>query len=313
MNIAFIPPYSGALIMDSLGMSFSQILSAIVQSAGIFFKYSLIMLLAGIVLAGIFSCILTVYYQKRRKNDDSKVMYVFALILIWSGWCIPMLILGGLGGALAAYRTVLIKEAHKNPSLFSAPEAAEFYIVSGNLEKLAEMDSASVGKLIQKDLDEFHKKKTIPLYDLVIRTNRFADKVPLVLDKQLKLPEIANELNKYSNAMKFGSIFSSSSLRSALSASLKNKELQDLAMVWKWYFHMTKSFEAFLAERKEYHGEISLEQLCDAQRHFLLDDLLDSFLLQKFLNYLLTTLIIIAVSCCGSFALVLFWTKPEKN
>ena len=194
------------------------------------------------------------------------------------------------------------------------PEAAEFYIVSGNLEKLTEMDCVSVAKLIQKDLDEFQKKKTIPLYELVIHTNRFADKLPLVLDKQLKLPEIANELNKYSNAMKFGSIFSSSSLRSAvLSASLKNKEIQDFATVWKWYFYITKSFEAFLAERKEYHGEISLEQLCDAQRHFLLDDLLDGFLLQKFLNYLFTTLIIIAVSCGGSFALVLFWTKPEKN
>ena len=106
--------------------------------------------------------------------------------------------------------------------MFSVPEAAEFYIVSGNLEKLTEMDCVSVAKLIQKDLDEFQKKKTIPLYELVIHTNRFADKLPLVLDKQLKLPEIANELNKYSNAMKFGSIFSSSSLPFSFKKSCKS-------------------------------------------------------------------------------------------
>ena len=300
--------------MEKWDFNFTQIVSAIFQSLGIFLKYCLGGFAAGIVFSGIFTLIITYFYRKRRKNDDSKMMYIFAVFILWCGWCLSMLITGGLYGALVSYRTVLVKEMHKNPALFSTPEAAEVYIILGNLEKLSETDCNAVGILIRKELDTYHKTKRFSLYKLIRGTNKFAEKLPLVIDKQLRLPEIANELNQYGDALTFGSRFSSADMRSMLLSALnKNQDFQKMLVVWQWFIYVTQSFEAYLACHTEYHGEITVEQFCDAQVHFLLDYFLDRLLLGKFLNYISVTLTVIITASAGSFALVIFWTKPQSS
>ena len=300
--------------MEKWAFNFSQALSAIFQSFGIFLTYCFIGLAIGIVFSVIFTLVITFMYQKRRKNDDSKVMYVFAVFILWSGWCLSMLITGGLGGALIAYRTVLVKEMHKNSVLFSVPEAAEAYIILGNLEKLSEMDCITVGNLIKGELDAYHETKCFPLHRLIIGTNKFAEKLPLVIDRQLQLPEIANELNQYGDALSVGSQFSSATLRSGLLSVLnQSKDFQDIVVVWKWFFYVTRSFEVFLEHQPKFQGEITVEQFCEAQVNFLLDYFLDQILWQKFFHYLFVAFTVVVTTCIGSFALVFFWTKPQKD
>ena len=300
--------------MEKWDFNFSQVLSAIFQSLDIFFKYCFIGLVIGIVFAVIFTLVITFIYRNRCKNDDSKVMYVFAIFILWSGWCLSMLITGGLGGALIAYRTVLVKEMHQNSVLFSAPESAEAYIILGNLGKLSEMDCTAVGNLIKEELDVYHETKRFSLYQLIIGTNEFAEKLPHVIDRQLQLPEIVNKLHQYGDAITFGSQFSSATLRTSLLSALnKSKDIQEFSVVWEWFIFTTQSFEFYLEHHPEYQGEITVEQFCEAQVNFLFDYFLDQILWQKFFHYLCVAFTVVVTTCIGSFALVFFWTKPQKD
>lgn len=300
--------------LEQLTFSSNQILSAVFQSAEVFLKYCFIGLAAGIGLAVIITCILACIYHKRdKKNDDSKMMYAFAICILWCGCCISMMITGGYGGALIGYRTVLAKEIHKNSILFTVPEAAEIYIIFGHLEKLSEMDCVTVGNLIKKEFDSFHKEKRFPLYNLVIGTNKFADKIPLIVDKQLQLPEIANRWNQYRRGLTFGREFSSAEMRTVLYTVLnKQAEFKALVTALSWFIKVTKSFENYLADHPEYHGKITVEQLCDAQINFI-DKLLDQKLWSMFTNFLSIALTVVLLTCASCFALVVFWTKPQRD
>lgn len=302
--------------LEQWTFSFNQILSAAFQSIGVFFKFCFIGLAVGIGLSVIITCILTYIYHKRnKKNDDSKVMYAFAICLLWCGCCLSMMITGGYGGALIGYRTVLAKEMHKNPILFTAPEAAEIYILFGHLEKLSEMDCITVGNLIKNEFDSFYKEKRFPLYSLVIGTSKFADKVPLIVDNQLQLPEIANKWHqfRYINGLKFGKEFSPAHMRAMLYAELnEHTEFKILVIALNWFIKVTQVFETYLADHPEYHGKITVEQLCDAQINFI-DSLLDQKLWKMFTNFLSVALAAVLITCAGSLVLVVFWTKPQKD
>lgn len=302
--------------LEQWTFSFNQILSAAFQSIGVFFKFCFIGLAVGIGLSIIITCILACIYHKRnKKNDDSKVMYAFAICLVWCGCCLSMMITGGYGGALIGYRTVLAKEIHKKPILFTAPEAAEIYIIFGHLEKLSEMDCITVGSLIKNEFDSFYKEKRFPLYSLVIGTNKFADKIPLIVDKQLQLPEIANKWNqyRYRRGLTFGREFSSAEMRAGLYAALnRHTEFKVLVTALNWFIKVTQVFETYLADHPEYHGKITVEQLCDAQINFI-DSLLDQKLWKMFTNFLSVALTVVLITCAGSLVLVVFWTKPQKD
>lgn len=302
--------------LEQWTFSFNQVLSAVFQSTGVFFKFCFIGLVTGIGLSIIITCILAYIYHKRnKKNDDSKVMYAFAICLVWCGCCLSMMITGGYGGALIGYRTVLAKEIHKNPILFTAPEAAEIYIIFGHLEKLSEMDCITVGSLIKNEFDSFYKEKRFPLYSLVIGTNKFADKIPLIVDNQLQLPEIANRWNqyRYRRGLTFGKEFSSAEMRAGLYTALnRHAEFKVLVTALNWFIKVTQAFEHYLADHPEYHGKITVEQLCDAQINFI-DSLLDQKLWRMFANFLSVALTAVLFTCASSFALVVFWTKSQKD
>ena len=300
--------------MDVYQFRFGQFFSAVIQSLGVFLNYSLIGFLIGLAGAIFFSCLLTRMYRKRCHTDDAKTVYVFSIIILCLSWTVPLLISGALGGAFLAYKTVLVKEIRKNAEKFTNPELAEVFIVFGELEKLSETDPATVGSNIQKGLDSFHKTGNLPLYTLVSSTNRFVEKLPQIVDKQLKIPEIAQNLSRLTDNKVFGKTFSSADIYSGFSAAMQNNsDFQNLILIWKWFTNVTTAFEKYLAEHAEYQGEITKEQFCNAQINFLLDGLIGNFLREKFVSYFSLTIFIIIILTGGTFALVAFFSRPQDN
>ena len=300
--------------MGQWEFDFARMLSAIGESVGLFLKYIQLGLLTGIVFAGIFTFLFRRLYRRRAANDDSKVMYGFALFLLWSGWTLSMMITGAFGGALAAYQQVLVRGLHTQPQLFSSREIAEVYIILGQLENLTEQSSYAVGAQIQAELDAYHDSGRLQLYSLVTATNRFVTKLPQIMDRQLKLPEIAKELNQYGNALNIGCVFSPDDLRSTIVATLNSDPgVRTFLSLCRWFFYFSNFFEIFLKEHPEFQGAVTVDQCCEAQIHFLLDHFLNDLFLMRFLGYLRVALLVVATATLGGFALIFFWTRPREK